>query len=101
VIKTPARIASEMNVACVKTERNVDICKALGADVYLSGQGAKNYIEEDLFACAGIKLSFQRYHHTIYTQLHGAFEPYLSVTDLLFNEGGGSLEIIREGRKTK
>ena len=99
-IGTPVRIASEMNVEGVKTERNVNICKALGADVYLSGQGAKTYLDGSLFAAAGIELRFQEYQHPVYTQLHGAFEPYLSVTDLLFNAGGRSLEIIKEGRKT-
>ncbi|MFA6449841.1 MAG: WbqC family protein [bacterium] len=99
-ITTPARIASELNVEGAKTERNVNICKAVEADVYLSGQGAKSYLEENLFAEAGIELRFQEYRHPVYPQTYGEFEPYLSVVDLLFNAGGRSLEIIREGRKT-
>ncbi|MFH1335653.1 MAG: WbqC family protein, partial [Candidatus Zixiibacteriota bacterium] len=36
----------------------------------------------------------QDYHHPTYPQLYGAFTPYLSVIDLLFNCGKESLKII-------
>jgi len=97
-ITTPLKIASVMGEAGARTERNVNLCLAAGGDVYLSGVGAKSYLEENKFAEAGLELRFQEYRHPEYPQLYGEFTPYLSVVDLLFNAGGRSLEIIRQGR---
>ena len=41
------------------TDRIIDICKRYEADVYLSGIGGKDYIDEGAFAKAGIKLKYQ------------------------------------------
>jgi hypothetical protein len=41
------------------TERLVDICKSHKADVYLSGQGGKHYLDLELFKANGIKVEFQ------------------------------------------
>ena len=49
----------------------------------------------DLYARSGIVVTFQEYHHPVYDQLFGAFEPCLSVVDLLFNHGEESLKILR------
>jgi len=77
----------------------VNICKKLGANHYLSPQGSKAYIEENnLFVKNEIKLSYQKFRHPRYRQLWGEFIPYLSIIDLLFNEGEKSLDIVREGR---
>ena len=40
---------SELNIKNTSTHRLVDVCNTLGADTYLSGPGARNYIEENLF----------------------------------------------------
>ena len=53
--------------------------------------------ENNLFNESGIVLSYQQYGHPEYRQLYGDFIPYMSVIDLLFNEGENSLEIIRSG----
>ena len=77
----------------------VNICKKLGAHHYLSPYGSKTYIEENnLFLKNDIKLSYQDFRHPKYRQLWGEFIPYLSIIDLVFNEGKRSLDIIREGR---
>ena len=74
----------------------MNICKQVGADHYISPAGSKGYIDQNnLFVKSKIKLSYQTYNHPAYNQLHGDFIPYMSVIDLLFNEGEKSLEIIR------
>jgi hypothetical protein len=71
-----------------KTERLLTICRAAGADCYLSGPSAKEYFDESMFASAGIATEWMRYAgYPEYPQLHGAFEPAVSVLDLLFNTG--------------
>ncbi len=80
-----------------KSELIVSICRQLGADTYLSGQGARKYNDERLFADAGLRLAYQEFRCPVYTQLHGEFMPNLSIIDLLFNQGPGGREIIERG----
>ena len=77
-----------------KTQRIIDICKKLNANVYLSGIGGKNYLEPILFEKNKIKLEFQNYKPKEYKQLWGPFIPNLSVVDLLFNLGEKATDMI-------
>jgi hypothetical protein len=71
-----------------KTERLLAIARAAGADRYLSGPSAKAYFDEQLFSDAGIAVEWMSYQGYVeYPQLHGSFEPAVSVLDLLFNVG--------------
>jgi hypothetical protein len=98
-IGTQMVTSSSIDVEGKKVRLLVEICEALEADRYLSAEGSRTYIEENnLFGQSGIDLAYQAYHHPQYRQLHGTFEPYLSVLDLLFNEGPSSLAVIRTGR---
>jgi hypothetical protein len=79
--------ASELNVSGSKTDLLIDICKAVGGDVYLSGQGAKGYIEEKKFERSNIKLIYDKFEHPKYEQVFEGFIPNLSIVDILFNVG--------------
>lgn len=57
--RTMLKKSSEMNIKEEKTERLLSICKKNGADTYLSGVGAKEYIEEEKFEREGLKLLFR------------------------------------------
>jgi hypothetical protein len=71
-----------------KTERLVHLCRQAGASEYLSGPSAKGYIEPALFESAGITLSYMEYTgYAEYSQLFPPFDHYVSVIDLIFNEG--------------
>ncbi len=71
-----------------KTERLVDLCRQAGADVYLSGPAARDYVEEGLFEQAGIRLEYMDYSgYPEYEQLYGPFEHGVTVLDLLFHTG--------------
>ena len=92
--------SSSLGVSGAKVELLVAICKSVGAERYLSPAGSRVYIEENnLFPRSNLALEYQNYEHPLYRQLYGDFIPYLSVIDLLFNEGERSLEIIRSGRR--
>lgn len=87
-IKT--RITWSMDYPSVdgKTERLVDLCKQAGATEYLSGPAAKDYIKEELFAEAGLRLRWMDYSgYAEYEQLFGPFEHNVSVIDLILNKG--------------
>jgi hypothetical protein len=72
----------------VKTERLLAICRAAGADRYLSGPSARNYFDESMFKSAGITPEWMSYDgYPEYLQLHGGFEHAVTTLDLLFNTG--------------
>jgi hypothetical protein len=97
-VKTPVMFESELHVCTESTDRIIDICKEVKADAYLSGSGGKAYLKEEKFPANGIRLLYQEYHHPAYKQQYmkceSDFLPYMSVVDLLFNEGPGSREIL-------
>jgi hypothetical protein len=71
-----------------KNERLIGLCKAVGADHYLSGPADREYLDEPLFEREGIAVSYMDYSgYPEYAQLHGPFEHGVSIVDLLFNEG--------------
>jgi hypothetical protein len=94
-IKVPIIRESELGVKSAGTQRLVDVCKALGADTYISGRGGREYMDEPLFEKNGLKLEYQRYTALPYPQRHSkSFVPDLSVIDMLANLGPGCMKFI-------
>ena len=91
--------SSEMGVPGASSQRILDVCRSLGADRYISGPSARSYLDAEAFEAAGIDLCYHRFDHPTYRQLHGDFVPFLSVVDLIANEGSAAPEIVR-GRGT-
>ena len=77
-----------------KTDMLIEMCRAVGADHYLSNEGSRVYVEEDRMAAAGIQHCWQIFTHPPYEQ-GGPFMPDMSVIDLLFNMGPTAGEIVR------
>jgi len=92
------KIVFSSNIKTDKTglEKIIHILKELKATHYISGagDGSKRYIDENEFSNNKIELIWQDYKHPQYKQLHGEFIPYLTILDLLFNEGTNSRDII-------
>ncbi|MDR0582894.1 MAG: WbqC family protein [Treponema sp.] len=87
-------LASTLNIISGRNnELNVAILKEAGANIYLSGIGAREYYDPAPYKTAGIKVIWQNFKHPVYPQQFGEFIPYLSSVDLLFNCG------IEESRK--
>ena len=84
------RVASELDYPddSKKNELVLELCRAVHADYYLSGTGAKKYMDLQPFKNAGIDVEFQEYVQPEYKQLSSdTFIPGLSSLDLLFSEG--------------
>ena len=87
-IKTKITWSMDYNLIEGKTERLVDLCQQSGANVYISGPAAKDYIDQRLFNEANIEIQFMNYSdYPEYKQLHGSFEHSVSIIDLILNEG--------------
>jgi hypothetical protein len=79
-----------------KTERLIVLCKQAGATDYLSGPGARDYLDEQLFKSEGIALSYMDYGgYPEYSQLYPPFEPGVSIIDLIFNEGPNATRYMK------
>lgn len=94
-IKVNMSYASEYAITTSSSQRLVDLVSAVGGDVYLTGIGSKDYLDEALFSRAGISVMWQEFKHPTYSQLYGEFEPMLSCLDILFNCGRESASILR------
>ncbi|MBF0553533.1 MAG: WbqC family protein [Nitrospirae bacterium] len=71
-----------------RISRIVSLCKAVGANHYISGPSARDYIKDNsIFENNGIVLEYQTYDYPPYNQIYGEFIPDLSIIDLLFNVG--------------
>lgn len=95
-IKTKITWSMDYELVEGKTERLVGLCKSAGADHYLSGPAAKDYIVDSLFQEAGVKLEYMDYSgYPEYHQLHGSFEHGVTVLDLIFNEGPDAVKFMK------
>ena len=95
-IEIQVEFSSELKPNGTSNERVIDIVKKVGAHRYLSGVGAKNYFDEQLYLDAGIEVIWQNFNHPVYKQQFQGFLPNLSSLDLLLNCGiEKSREIMR------
>lgn len=83
-------LSSDLSVFGHKGELVFDICQKLMADLYISGQGAKAYMDEELlnkFKINGIQIEWQHFDHPTYKQ-YGTdeFVSGLSCLDLFIND---------------
>lgn len=93
-IRTATHRASALGIPGSRSQRLVELCRQFGARRYLTGDSARNYLDLELFDQAGIEVVWQNYRHPRYPQQFGAFTPYLSVVDLLFNVGPLAAETL-------
>lgn len=98
-IRTKLYFSSQLKVLGKKDELILNLCRQLGATVYLSGPLGRNYLREQLFHAQGIGVRYDDYHHPEYPQAQPGFEPYMAAVDLLFNAGPESLGVILKGQE--
>lgn len=79
---------AELSATGAKTERLLDICRKVGATRYLSGPSARSYLDEPMFAAAGIEVEWMSYGpYPTYVQRRPGFDHAVSVVDVLFETG--------------
>lgn len=87
--------SSQLSVLGASSQRLYDLCEHMGASTYITGHGAKNYLDHGLFDNAGIEVQYIDYKRTCYPQLHGSFDPHVSILDLIANVGTSALDYLR------
>ena len=95
-INTKMVFSSELGITRKKSDLILDVCRAVGADTYISGAIGSDYLKMGDFEEHGITVKFQHVRHPEYRQNFGEFIPNLSALDLLLNEGPDAGRIIRD-----
>jgi hypothetical protein len=93
-IGTPVLDSVDYGIQGHKTDMLVAMCRAAGADHYLSNLGSQVYVDEEEMRRYGIEHSWQDFVHPVYEQ--GApFLANMSAIDLAFNVGPRAAKIVR------
>jgi hypothetical protein len=80
----------------IKTERLVHLCLDAGATEYLTGPAARAYLDQSLFASAGISVTYIDYAgYSEYDQLYPPFDHHVSIIDLLVSTGPEAPRYLR------
>jgi hypothetical protein len=95
-ISTPLTWSTDYGVEGVSTERLVNLCRAAGANVYLSGPRARAYLDEGLFVNAGIAVEYMDYTgYPEYEQLYPPFDHAVTILDLILSEGSDAPRFMK------
>ena len=89
-----------------KTEKLLEICRAVDADSFYDTAGALAFFDHSVFSGSGIHVEFQDYSIVEYPQVYSPFMGGLSALDIIMNCGPGSLRVIlgdyyEEARQTE
>lgn len=77
-----------------KTDRLVSLFRQVGATHYISGPSAREYMQEEKLAAAGVTLEWMTYDYPEYEQLYPPYDPQISILDLLFMKGPDAPKFI-------
>lgn len=86
-----------LGIGGASSQRVCDIVRTLGGSAYITGHGARHYLDHQLFEDAGIRVEYMDYQRRPYPQLHGEFTPYVSLLDLVANTGPQGIDCIVSG----
>lgn len=86
--------SSELNIPGQSTQRVLDIAQHFGSRTYITGHGARQYFDHELLERNGIRTEYIDYRKRPYPQLHGEFNPFVSILDLIANVGKDGIEYL-------
>jgi hypothetical protein len=85
----------ELGIPGAGSNRVLEIVLRLGGNTYITGHGARNYLDHEAFERVGVAVQYMNYNCLQYQQLHGQFTPYVSALDLVANCGVEGEKLIR------
>ena len=91
---TTFMVSSDLGIGGCGSDRVLAICQQLEASEYITGHGARNYLDHASFERAGIEVSYLDYGLTPYPQISHPFNPYVSSLDLVAMMGKDGLKAI-------
>lgn len=79
--------ASALGIPGHGTQRLIELCLHFHAATYLTGHGARNYLQHERFEDRGLEVAYIDYGLRRYPQEHGEFTPYVTALDLVAHCG--------------
>ena len=82
---SPPRVlrASAMQINGASSSRVLNLVRAVEGDNYITGHGARNYLDHVAFEKAGVAVRYMDYRPLPWPQPFGEFTPYVSGLDLV------------------
>jgi hypothetical protein len=87
-------LSSQTGIDGTSTERLLAICQRFGASKYVTGLGALQYLDHDMFQSAGIAVEYMVYEKKPYLQMFGEFTPFVTVLDAIANCGRRAADLL-------
>jgi hypothetical protein len=87
----------DLDVDGASSQRVLDIVLAVGGRTYITGHGARKYLDHELFERSGVSVEYMKYVCEAYPQKHGPFTPYVTALDLVANCGRDGKRFIQSG----
>jgi hypothetical protein len=84
---TEFRDSKQLGVPGKSSRRLLDLVVKVGGAEYITGHGAANYMDHEIFEAAGIAVRYMDYRRCPYPQSHGEFTPYVTGLDLVAHCG--------------
>jgi len=96
-ILTPTYRATDLkNVQGTSSALLIELCRWMGADVYLSGPDGRSYLDLDAFSSAGIQVQYHDFQHPEYSRTQGKFISHLSIADAAANLGPTAKYMLKD-----
>lgn len=87
-------LSSNLSSKLKKNEHLLELIKRFGCNRYITGHGAKNYLDYNLFEKNNVSVEYIDYKKKAYPQLYGKFNPHVTILDLIANCGKKGVEFI-------
>lgn len=95
-LSTPFLRASKLGVTSQSSERLLELCLLNKATQYITGHGAKNYLDHELFEKNNIEIYYMNYQIQPYDRLlYGEFTPYVTILDLIAHTGPNAINHLQ------
>lgn len=87
--------SSDLNVGESSSFKLLNLVKKVQGETYITGHGAKNYLDHKLFEQSNVGVEYIDYNILPYQQFYGEFTPYVSIIDLIAHNGPNSINFLK------
>ena len=93
--KTKFYKSGELEIEGTSSQRLMDIVKHFDGKIYITGHGALNYLDHELFEKNNIEVQYMNYNIEKYPQFFGTFTPYVTCLDAIAHLGTDTVKILQ------
>lgn len=87
--------SSDLGIGGASSQRLIEIVNHFDGDSYITGHGALNYLNHELFEEHEIEVHYMNYKIKEYPQFFGTFTPYVTCLDAIAHLGPDTVDILQ------